>query len=62
VEYDLSKPQGVRGRNANLTLVKKVLDWEPKISLEEGLRRLYDWTRERLPEIEGVLASTACEE
>ena len=57
VEYDLSKPQGVRGRNADLTLVKKVLGWEPKISLEEGLKRLYDWTRERLPQIEDVLAS-----
>jgi nucleoside-diphosphate-sugar epimerase len=42
-KYDLSAPQGVRGRNADLTLVKKVLGWEPKISLEEGLRRTYRW-------------------
>lgn len=41
--YDLSAPQGVRGRNSDNTLVKKVLGWEPKISLEEGLARTYDW-------------------
>jgi nucleoside-diphosphate-sugar epimerase len=41
--YDLSAPQGVRGRNADLTLVRKVLDWEPHISLEEGLAKTYKW-------------------
>jgi len=43
IKHDLSKPQGVRGRNADLTLIKRVLGWEPKISLEEGLRRTYEW-------------------
>ncbi len=38
--YDLSAPQGVRGRNADLTLVKKVLNWEPKISLKKDLQKL----------------------
>jgi GDP-D-mannose 3',5'-epimerase len=42
-EYDLTAPQGVRGRNADLTLVKKELHWEPKVSLEEGLSRTYKW-------------------
>ncbi len=41
--YDLTAPQGVRGRNADLTLVKKVLGWTPEISLEEGLSRTYKW-------------------
>jgi GDP-D-mannose 3',5'-epimerase len=41
--YDLSAPQGVRGRNADITLARKVLGWEPKISLEEGLARTYRW-------------------
>ena len=54
VEYDLSKPQGVRGRNADLTLVRRVLGWEPKISLEEGLRRMYKWAEERWAEIEKI--------
>jgi len=42
-QHDLSAPQGVRGRNADLTLVKKVLGWEPQINLEEGLARTYRW-------------------
>lgn len=41
--YQPDKPQGVRGRNADLTLVKTVLSWEPKISLEEGLAKTYKW-------------------
>ena len=42
-KHDLSAPQGVRERNANLTLVKRVLGWEPKVSLEEGLEKTYKW-------------------
>lgn len=42
-KYNLKAPQGVRGRNADLTLVKKVLGWEPKTTLEEGLKRTYEW-------------------
>ena len=41
-------PQGVRGRNADLTLVKKVLNWEPKVSLEEGLAKTYAWIGEQI--------------
>lgn len=47
-EYDLSKPQGVRGRNADLTLVKKILDWEPLISLEEGMKDTYIWIEKQV--------------
>jgi GDP-D-mannose 3', 5'-epimerase len=41
--YDPTGPQGVRGRNADIKLAKKVLGWIPKIGLEQGLRRTYDW-------------------
>jgi nucleoside-diphosphate-sugar epimerase len=47
-EYDLSAPQGVRGRNADITLTRKVLGWEPKVSLEEGLARTYEWIEEQV--------------
>jgi GDP-D-mannose 3', 5'-epimerase len=46
--HNLAAPQGVRGRNADLTLVKKVLNWEPKVSLEEGLGKTYQWIAEQL--------------
>jgi nucleoside-diphosphate-sugar epimerase len=36
-------PMGVRGRNSDNTLLRKVLDWEPAISLEDGLGRTYSW-------------------
>jgi GDP-D-mannose 3',5'-epimerase len=41
--HDLSKPQGVRGRNSDNTRLKKVLGWEPSISLETGLDVTYKW-------------------
>ncbi len=44
-KYQLDKPQGVRGRNSDNTLCKKILGWEPKISLEEGLERTYEWIK-----------------
>jgi len=42
-KYDLSAPQGVRGRNADISLARKILGWEPQISLEEGLTKTYKW-------------------
>lgn len=42
-KYDISKSQGVRGRNSDNTLLKQVLKWEPKVSLEEGLTKTYNW-------------------
>lgn len=47
-KYDPSAPQGVRGRNADIRLARKVLGWEPKVSLEEGLAETYRWITERL--------------
>ena len=47
-KYNPDAPQGVRGRNADLTLVKKVLEWENRVNLEEGLRRTYNWINAQL--------------
>jgi nucleoside-diphosphate-sugar epimerase len=46
--HDLSKPQGVRGRNSDNTRLKQVLGWEPKISLEQGLQVTYMWIEREL--------------
>lgn len=46
--YDTSKPQGVRGRNSDNTKLREVLDWEPEITLEEGLARTYEWISREL--------------
>lgn len=47
-KYNLSAPQGVRGRNADLTLVKNFLGWEPQISLEKGFEETYNWINEQI--------------
>src|SRR5437868_2782808 len=41
--HDLTKPQGVRGRNSDNTLLRKVLGWEPNMPLEKGLAITYKW-------------------
>jgi GDP-D-mannose 3', 5'-epimerase len=54
--YDLNKPQGVRGRNADLSLMKSALKWEPCVSLETGLEITYRWIEQQLDR-SGRLAS-----
>ena len=46
--YELTKPQGVRGRNSDNAKLRQVLSWEPQISLEEGLEKTYKWIGERV--------------
>jgi len=41
--YQLDKPQGVRGRSSNNELIKNKLGWEFKYSLEEGIDKTYKW-------------------
>lgn len=40
-----AKAVGVRGRNSDNTLIKQVLNWEPKFTLERGLIRTYRWIK-----------------
>ena len=47
-QHDPTKPQGVRGRNSDNTLLNKVLGWEPKIDLEKGLAITYKWIENEL--------------
>jgi len=46
--YDLSAPQGVRGRNSDNTMIRQRLGWEPSITLEDGLENTYRWIHEQL--------------
>ena len=41
-------PQGVRGRNSDNTRLRQTLNWEPAISLEEGIARTYRWISEQV--------------
>lgn len=42
-----SNALGVRGRNSDNTLIRKVLNWEPKYKLIEGLELTYRWIKSR---------------
>jgi GDP-D-mannose 3',5'-epimerase len=41
-------PEGVRGRNSNNDLIRKVLGWAPSISLKDGLHRTYNWIKQEV--------------
>lgn len=46
--HDLTKPQGVRGRNSDNSRLRKVLNWEPQISLADSLQITYEWIHEQV--------------
>jgi GDP-D-mannose 3',5'-epimerase len=43
IRYDMSKPEGDRGRCADYSKAKEILGWEPRVPLREGLAELYAW-------------------
>ena len=42
-QHVLDAPLGVRGRNSNNDLVREKLGWDYSQSLEEGIRKTYNW-------------------
>ena len=50
-KYLLDKPKGVKGRNSDNSLIKKELNWEPKYSLKEGLKKTYFWIERQIIEM-----------
>jgi GDP-D-mannose 3',5'-epimerase len=42
-EYDLTAPQGVRGRNSDNTEIQRRYGWAPSTTLTDGLERTYAW-------------------
>jgi len=52
--HDLSKPEGVRGRNSDNSRLRQVLGWEPRIILREGLVPTYQWIESALRTVERV--------
>jgi len=48
IKYDTTKPEGDKARAANYTLARKVLGWEPKVDLKEGLTEQYGWISKQI--------------
>ena len=47
-QHDLAKPQGVRGRNSDNSVLADVLGWQPETALREGIKPTYDWIASEL--------------
>lgn len=43
INRDLSKPQGVASRAADLTTARKLLNFEPQVSYRDGFKQTIDW-------------------
>ena len=43
ISHDLSKPEGVASRAADLTRARKILNWEPIVGYNEGFKKTVDW-------------------
>jgi GDP-D-mannose 3',5'-epimerase len=46
--YNLNAPKGVTGRNSENTLIRKMLGWDPKIPLRDGLEKTYAWIYDQI--------------
>lgn len=50
IEHDLSKPTGTDKYAADTTKMEAELEWTPSVTLEEGVREVYEYARSELNE------------
>jgi len=48
IKYDVTKPEGDKARSADYSRALKVLGWEPKVNLEDGLAQQYYWIKKQI--------------
>jgi nucleoside-diphosphate-sugar epimerase len=48
IRYDKSRPEGDKARCADYSNAKKILGWEPLVSLEEGLKQQFKWVKNQI--------------
>jgi nucleoside-diphosphate-sugar epimerase len=48
IQFDTNRPEGDRGRCADYGKARRVLGWEPRVSLRDGLEETYRWVEARL--------------
>lgn len=48
IEYDQSMPTGTDKYAADMTRMRTELHWEPTVSLDDGLTRVYEWVKAEL--------------
>jgi GDP-D-mannose 3',5'-epimerase len=50
IHYDVSKPEGDRGRISVIERARRVLDWKPQYSISDGLTLSYEWAKRNFRE------------
>lgn len=53
ISYDRSKPDGMPRKLLDVSRMKK-LGWEPRVSLEEGIRKTYEWYLQEHAAMDGL--------
>ena len=48
IAYNKNKPEGDFGRLAVINKAKEILNWEPKISFETGLKNTYNFLKNEI--------------
>ena len=48
IKFDTSKPEGDFDRMANNSRAKKLLNWSPSTTLDEGLIKIFSWCEKTL--------------
>ena len=43
IQFDIDKPEGDVDRAADCSKAKQILDWSPKVSIDKGLEKTYEW-------------------
>ena len=46
--FEKTRPAGLISRTADISRARALLGWEPEISLDDGLKRTFDWIRKKL--------------
>jgi GDP-D-mannose 3',5'-epimerase len=48
IKYDPTKPVGPISRTADISQARARLGWQPRVSIDEGLKRTYAWVEKRM--------------
>jgi len=46
--YNLKAPKGVNGRNSDNSEIRRIMNWEPSVSLRDGLTKTYRWIYDQM--------------
>ncbi len=48
IEYDLTKPEGVKGRNSCNDLIFEKIGWKPSTKLYDGMAKTFEWINKQI--------------